>query len=361
MREFFMRFDLMIGGTDKGYLQAFVGFLSDSNKHQFNITLLETLEETRACLTMGRFDLCLVEEAYFTELQGHIPDKVKGAVLVLTETYTDIDTQVIRPILKYQRADQIEEILVSHFLQHTQKEMVSETGGKGKIVGFYSPCGGAGTTTAAQIFSIQKALKGHKVLFVSLEDFQSHDQVFSSLNTRNLSDCLVHMMTHTNWLLALNEMVSKDVDTGVYFLKAPKNGQDMTEVPEDLWVKWLAYIMDMGDYSYIVVDIASRLFAGGLQVLTYCNYRVFMTRMDPAADHKWSAFKVQMHQLTPMNLREHSTLLCTKWTDYGNHPKDADAVLEYDKTLLNQDRDGSYRYNRSSQVYRRVEECLSHV
>lgn len=356
-----MRFDLLIGGGDKGYLDAFVRFLTDSNNHQFNITHCDNLESARAHLGAKKFDLCLIEEGLFMVLEPHIPEGLSPSVLVLTETYTDIDTRKYKPVLKYQHAGSIEALLVAHFLSHTKKEVVTGAVGRGKCVACFGPSGGAGTTTVAQIFAVQKARKGYKVLYISMEDFQSHDRLFHGLKDRNLSDCLAHMMTESNWFLGLKEMVSEDLTTGVHFLRSPNNGKDLTELPHGLWGEWLEYIAEMGDYDYRVVDLGNRLFTGGLEILINSDHRIYVNRMDKVAEHKWAKFQADVRALTEVDLFERSTVVCRQLDEGGGFRDICDIVLQTDEHLYETTRDGSLKFNSAATTYRRIEELTSHV
>lgn len=357
-----MRCDVLVGGTDKGYNRAFVEFLIKSNLNQFNITLAETAEDILAAVLSDGFDLYLVEEAHYLSFHEKLSEDKNLRVMILAEAMTSVDTQKVRAILKYQKIPNIEALMVDHATALTTDEMVMSSGKNSQIVSFYSPIGGVGTSTLAQIFAQVKSARGYRVLFVSFEDFQAYETSFHSPQSNNMSDYMVYMLSHTNWLLGLERMISVDMATGICYLKPALHGKDLAEFDWSLWHQWLVYIAEMSDYDYIVVDVGRHLFEGGMKILEMSQHSVYLTANDRVAEKKWQTFMHQMQQVSGDMLLNQQTVFCSQRMDRDRvATNECDALLTYDASLYKTSKEGLQHLNPHSTVYRQVEEFLGHV
>ncbi len=357
-----MRINVLIGGTDRGYIRVFVDFLTKSNNNQFNMTVMTEIEPFLGAATADRFDLYLFEEDFYLKMVEDLPSIVIPKTIVLTEPMTAIDSQSVKAVLKYQSAIDIEGAVINYYLNSTSDELMPRVGARAKLVTFYGPSGGAGTTTVAQIFAQQKSAKGFKVLFVSLEELPSYYQMYHSLKQANMSDYLVHLLSNTNWLLGLERMVSVDDATGVQYFKPANNGMDLAEVDPSLWERWMTYMREMSDYNYLVIDLGCHLFRGGIDVLKVSDYRVYITRDDSASAVKWQTFQRQVDQLVGEQLLQHKTVFCSQLIQrHQTMTEGVDALLPFDAGLVKPGKEGQEHLNPQSDVYRRVGECLNHV
>lgn len=357
-----MRCNVLIGGTDKGYIRAFVDFLTQSNQNQFNISVMVDGDLSLVALKTDQFDVYVFEEDFYLKMMTDLPSFVLPKIIVLGQPMTAVDPQKVKVLLKYQSVVDIERSIVAFHLNSTSDEVLAKSGGQAKLVTFYGPSGGSGTTTVAQIFAQQKTAKGFKVLFVSLEDLPSFHQVYHGLGTNNMSDYLVHLLSNNNWLLGLVKMISVDGATGVHYLKPANNGLDMAEVAPSIWSTWLAYMVEMSDYHYLVTDLGSRLFQGGVEVLKQSNHRVYTTRDDRASLLKWQMFQKQVEQLEGMTLLEDRTVFCSQFFRKDQIKIDSvDALLPYDSGLVKKGKEGFEHLDPQSDVYHRVGEFLNHV
>lgn len=357
-----MRCNVLIGGTDRGYIRAFVDFLTKSNLNQFNMTVMVEMDLCLRVIAADKFDLYLFEEDFYLKMMEDLPSFVIPKMIVLGEPMTTVNTKAVKVLLKYQSALDIELALMDHYLATTTDEFLSRLGARPKVVTFYGPSGGSGTTTVAQIFAQQKRAKGFKVLFLSLEDLPSFHHMYHSSKLNNMSDYLVHILTNNNWLMGLEKMVSVDGATGVHYLKPVNNGLDLSDVESSLWASWLLYMIEMSDYEYLVTDLGSHLFQGGVDVLKLSHHRVFIIRDDPTSAKKWQMFQDQMEELEGQHSLEDKTVFCSQLIhrDQTITPQ-VDVLLPYDTALVKRGKEGLDHLNPQSDVYRRVGEFLNHV
>ena len=356
-----MRCDIVVGGTDKGYIRTLVQFLLESNLNQFNITTIDTSEELRDAFYHTNFSVYLVEEPLLQSILSELNEDTLKHVLALAEPLTHLDTQLVQPILKYQKASNIEKALLDNFHEFTTSERVSEAGAKGRVVSFYSPIGGVGTTMMAQIFAQIKCSKGYKVLFISLESQSNYKFFYNSIQHQNMSDYMVFLLSHTNWLLGLERMVAIDVVTGVHYFEPVLHSKDLAEFQVGIWPKWCDYITKNSDYDYLVLDIGKELYKDGMALLESSHHRFFLTSDGEAAVSKWSCFSNELAQLQNINLLTNKTLICNQLKSHHGYEEGFDALFCYDELLVKEGKEGQLNLNPYSTVYRQMEALVNYV
>ena len=356
-----MRCDMMVGGTDKGYIRALVQYLMVSNLNQFNIRVVDTSEGLADGLSSTNFSIYLVEESLLLPLLEGLPQEALVHIVVLTEALTKIDTHALQVLLKYQKASTIEQVLLDNFRQFTSSELVTEAGTKGKIIGFYSPVGGVGTTTMAQVFAQIKSSKGYKVLFISLESYPSYDLLYHSGQLHNMSDYMVHLLGNDNWLLGLEAMISIDVSTGIHYFKAVNHSQDLAEFQVGLWPEWCAYIAKNGDFDYLVIDVGKDLYKDGMALLELCHHRIFLSNNSRLAGHKWSRFSKALAGIHKSSLLNNKTLICNASRKSQQSEEAFDGLFQYDPLLIKTSKEGEETINPHSTVYRQMEGMITYV
>lgn len=356
-----MRCDIVVGGTDKGYIRTLVQFLLESNLNQFNLTIIDTSDALRDAFCHTNYSLFLIEEPLILPVISDMSEEALKHVLVLTEPLTQLDTQLVQPILKYQKASNIEQVLIDHFHLLTTRELVSETSNKGRMVSFYSPIGGVGTTTMAQIFAQIKSSKGYKVLLMSFEAHPNYELFYKSAQAHNMSDYMVYMLSHSNWLLGLERMVSVDVRTGVHYLKPVVHSKDLAEFEVGLWPKWCTYTARNGDYDYLVLDIGKALYKDGLALLEASHHNIFLTDGSVLAHYKYQSFSKAMVQLNLEDLLINKTLICNQTRAREICEENYDGLFNYDDALVKEGKEGELTLNPYGSVYRQMEALVHHV
>ena len=355
-----MQFQLIAAGADGLYLESLIQFLILSDRQQFHIYKTDSEDGLLEAFDHNSGALCLLEESFFQALSQTALETLGKRVVVLTEKITKVTDRHICRVLKYQKASAIRSILVDRFRHFSDGEMVNKGGHRTVFMGFYSPSGGLGTSTVAQMASIAKGRRGSKVLFLSLDTYQTHDLVFSAMEQTSLSDYMAYMLTHDNWLLGLEAMVCRDRTYGVDYFRAVLNQGDILDFPWSLWSEWMTYMASASDYDYIIVDwgkIDSRVVP---DLMNRCHARVFITAGHGSAVHKWQLFKSQLKQMDQDGLVEKSMILGTALMGSDYHGP-WEVMLPLDRGLMSGHQPGEVKLNLSSPAFKKVEEVFMHV
>lgn len=356
-----MHCDILVGGTDKGYLRAFVEFLLCSQKNQFNITAVGSVEELRPYLTDGKFSLYLLEESL---VQGFAEDEMPPAdrCLILTEPMTTIDTGIWTPVMKYQKVSAIESIILDRIRRLSDIEKVHGVDCTTKLISCYCPSGGTGVSTIAQLLTVQKVSKGHKALLFSLDSFQSLDLYFRSFQQHNMSDYMVQMLGGNNWLMGLERMVALDEASGVHYLRAPNFEKDLCEFDDALWHQWLIYMYRFSDYDYIIVDLGRQSFDLLTAILEISDSRIYLVANDPVGIYKWHTFMSQVKSLKKGALFDACKVILRRQQPGIAALMDAyDGLLETDSDLVLRGKGDRMQLNLHSQTSRQLEVMLNGI
>lgn len=355
-----MRCSLLISGVDKLYIEELTKYLVKSKKNQFEITIVQ--ENINDQLSAETYDLYLFEELVLKDISEENLKGLGDKVVLLLEALTEEDIHKKHILFKYKKASIIEERLEQIFLSITTSESVVQTGMGPKVIGCYSPCGGSGNTTVAQILAQIKKGLNQKVLLLSLESFPGYHLIYHHMHSDNLSDYMLHMMTKSNWLLGLEKMISVDHKTGIHYFKPARSEQDLYDFDNKMWVEWVGYMIDYSDYDTIIIDMNAMFIGNSLELLKQCDERVYTVRGDTIGDSKWTTFVNDLKQLGYEGVLESSLLIANKLmpasdVGYGGY----DIVIEYDSDLIQFDKEGVLSLNHYAKSYKIIEELMQRV
>lgn len=355
-----MYVNVLIGCCDVLYGERLTSYLLKSKNNQLNISLVTTIGGARSEIETGAYGLIVLDENMFEALKLANKEDIKP-LIILTEATTSVNATIHNCVLKYQKASFIEAHVLTSLLSLSQYENIMEACKKTKVIAFYSPSGGSGNTILSQIYAHILGCIGKKVFYLSLDQFTRHDLLFGGTQPYNLSDYLVYQMTHHNWLSGLKQMASRDVRSGVEFLRPAIHQYDMDEVSDTTWLKWLQYMKGMSGYDYVVIDLGLALAKSTVEILKLCDERFYIMRHDVMGQAKWQSFHKQLKDIKAEIVLDTCTVICNKIMAQKEKVKvEYDHLFQYDETLLTISKEGQISINHLSKVYKQMERILSY-
>jgi cellulose biosynthesis protein BcsQ len=237
----------------------------------------------------------------------------------------------------------------------TTKEAIHGHKSQTHIFGCYSPSGGSGNTTVAQIIAHIKRRQGFKVFFLSFDIYPVYDDSYSSIQENDLSDYMIHLMTKTNWLMGLERIKSVDEISDVHYFKPGSSENDQQDFDQEVWLKWLSYMTDYSDYDCIILDLATRDVQKNTRLLAMCTSIVYMVRDDYFGHLKWLKYSEDMLRLGHQQLIEKGQIILNRvrppceGQELMNH-----CQLDYDEGIYLT----SNAYNRPLNIHSRTYKSL---
>lgn len=366
-----MRCSILMCGYDRAYFEALARYLMASDKHGFEITLL-TIEETMNAngllsLIQSKDEavhLCVFDVPTIDLLEQQLSNISDMAIVQLTEAmvamYEDGNTLLTRhSIFKYQEASKIASALYECFLEHTDYEVMDQQGRTTRVYGCYSPIGGSGNTTIAQVIANIKASRGHKVLHISTEIFPSYHLYYTGSSHHNLSDYLAYMIKNKNWAVGLEQMITIDNVSGIYYFYPHIHMQDMMEMENTQFKDLIEHIKDHGLFDYIVIDYSTSKHNMFMTTHFICDKHFFTVRMDRSGEEKWSFFKDSAVKSGNHKMIDEGVTIGVGTGTHQPSTQEYTMKVYYDNELYRHVGSEGMRLNSASNLYKQMEASLN--
>jgi len=357
-----MRCRILIGGGDQEYNERLIENLVLSRENQFEITRFKKKDKLEKEMNLNLYDLILLSEEMMASEGGNIPKVMEERMVLMVEGDTAYNSQSMNILFKYQKVNEIESTIKDLFLKITTKECVNNKNRNLQLIGCYSPAGGSGNTTVAQIIAASKANQGYKVLFLSLESFPSYHITYQGTSADNLSDYMMHMMSKKNWMMGLEKMKCVDSISGIHYLMPAVSEGDLSGFEQKIWLTWIDYMIEKSDYDYMVIDLAQDFLGKTLELIKKCHHKVFNVRGDVRGHKKWLVFLEDLNRLSEEQILKDKLVVVNQILPKSICGEiEGDVTLSFDDSLIKEIGEGKIQFNCQSTVYKKIERLMRHV
>lgn len=248
-----MKIKLAILEKDTVYLQRIVSVFN--NKYADKLEIYSFTEKDIALQTAKKvkINVFLAGEEYNITPEL-LPERCAFAWFVDAPDVENINHCCA--ICKYQKIDMIYKQIVSLYSE-VAGNIITTAGSENeqiKVIGFLSPAGGVGCSTAAAACAMYLVKMGKRVLYLNLEKYGSTANYFQGMGQGGLSDVLYAIKSQkSNLALKLEGIIRQD-KSGVYFLSECKIVLDRLEMKREELDILLKQVKLSENYDYIVLD-----------------------------------------------------------------------------------------------------------
>lgn len=285
-----MNISMAIVDSDKDYTSRLSEALQQYTDLSISIfTSLQTFQET---IARERFDILLFDPDVSEE---YLPlSSVKLAVCLYSDECKNTAryTECVKT-LKYQR--------VSNIYRDVLREYANKAGGSfgfdsqqnTKLIGVYSPIGGAGKTTFALAFTGKLKSLGNSVLYASTEQLESASAVND--HSENGMAILIEDLSNenVNFKVKLTAISKRGMDDMEY-LEGFTRLVDYEAVTAAEVKEVFERIKKESDYQYIVIDMDSNLDAVNRTIFEMADQIVLVERPGELPMRKMELFSQQI-------------------------------------------------------------------
>ena len=284
-----MNISMAIADPDKEYLYRLTEVLQQNRG--LNISAFTSLENLRKAMENTRFDVLLFdpdisgERISLSDFRLAVclySEECRGA-----ELYRDC-----RKVLKYQRVSNIYKYILGEYADKAGYSMDLDSRTDTRLIGVYSPCGGAGKTTLSLALACRLRALGNRVLFLSLEQFDS-SPVVQEPGEEGIT-ALVEAVNDEkiNFRMKLTAVARHGLEN-VDCLTGFRRLVDYEAVTGDEISRVLQALKKDSDYQYIVVDMESNLDAVNREAFRLADQIVLVEKPGETANHKMKTFLEQ--------------------------------------------------------------------
>lgn len=280
-----MKIRLAILERDQSYLNRIVSVFSTKYSDKFEIYSFTNMDVALETLDSAKIDVLIANDAFDIDCSA-LPKRCGFAYLVDSPDVETLNNQ--RAIAKFQKVDLIYKQILNIYSENSTDVIGMHFNDNENtcIIGFLSPAGGTGCSTAAAACAVNFAKKNKKVLYLNLETFGSSDVFFRGEGTSDFSDVIYAIKSKkVNTSLKLESTVKQD-KSGVFYYSATKTALDMLELKPAELKRLLVELRLFGAYDYIVLDLDFSIDDGTLELLNECNRVVFVSDGSAIANTK---------------------------------------------------------------------------
>lgn len=248
-----MKIKLALLDNDVNYLNKMVTALNTKYPDKFEVYSFTAADSAIGYLVSARIDV-FIANVVFNIDPKIVPEECGFAYLSDNIGVETLNGE--RAVSKYQKVDLTYRQILSIYAEKSAHVTgFADENGKGKIIVFSSPYGGAGTSTIAASCAVNLAAEQKKVLYLNLEKFGGADDFFSAEGQFDFSDVIFALKSKKSNLAVKLESCIKQDAGGVFFYSQPKMALDMLELGYSDMIRLLNEIKITGEYEYILVDI----------------------------------------------------------------------------------------------------------
>lgn len=299
------KLELVIADPAEVYLTSIINYLIKHHSDIFNISSFT--EQYYLCNflsdTKKRIDILLISPGLYSD---SIPKDKIGTIIFLNDGRMPENLSTYPSINKYLRGDKLVKSVINIFSENnTDLNFVPSVSKSVKVIAFYSPIGGVGTTTISVGCSIQMARRGKKVFYLNLEDIQSTPLFFNCESEKNFSDMIYFLkQNRKNLSLTIEGIRCVDHNYGIHYFSPPSSVIDLNELmPEELEYL-IAQLKNTNQYDYIFLDMSSRLDKKNLMIMRTCDEIMIVATQYQISLLKMKSFLKELDILHERDLKD---------------------------------------------------------
>ena len=326
-----MNISIAIADPNKDYLYRLTEVLQQNR--DLNISIFSSSQKLYKALEEDKFDVLLFDPDISAE---RIPlMDVKLAVCLYSDECQNIDRyKDCGKVLKYQRVSNIYKYILGEYADKAGYSLEPGNQTRAKVIGVYSPIGGAGKTTVALALAGKLKMIGNTVLFLSTEQFDSSSCINKREEAGIISLVEAINCEGINFKIKLEAICRKglgemDCLSGFFRLV------DYEAVTGDEISRVLEATKKYSDYQYVVIDMDSNLDAINKAVFDTADQIILVEKPGETANYKMQLFVEQaavqesrnkifrIHNFAENNssyIRENNIPVIGMIHNYGNLP-----------------------------------------
>lgn len=312
---------LVIADGDQAYLDSVVDFIYSKYNNRFYVQSFSN--ENTFYDFFGKADkidiLLMSPDFYSDDLKL---EKVV-APIVLSAGILPKDIKNCEIINKYQMGDKLVSNILNIFSEKSNYEFIAGDGKKKtRLITFYSPCGGAGTSTLAAGVSAKCARSGQGAFYLNLERFPTTKVYFDAYGGGESLSNILFFLKENNKNLSLKIEGSRSIDgtTGVHYFLPPENIFDFDELTSDEIIRLIGQLRTMECYDVVVADVGTVLNDVSISLLEESDLVFCVLPYDTASKIKLAtllkAFEI-LNKRKGLNLMDKAELILNKCLNSG--------------------------------------------
>jgi len=284
------KLNIIIADSDEEYMEALERYLGKYYRERIESVCITSQEYLIGYMKkeITNIDILLVTPRFLHELNL---DNVNTVVL-LTDGRIPQEYIKFKSTAKYQEAQKLVRRIIDIYAENNPDEIyTSFNDKKTKVIGVFSPDGGAGKTTISIAISLRSSQRGMNVFYLNLENIPSTQAFLDCNSESNLSDVLYFLKEKSkNLSLKIEGARLEDLASGIHFFAPPDSPLEMNEILENDIIELVSQLRSLNRYDSIVIDMSSVIDEKNLKIFEICDSIICISTPDKISQKKASQF-----------------------------------------------------------------------
>lgn len=247
-----IRIKLAILENDSNYINRIVSVFNSRFTDKLEVFTFTDKDAAISSLAENRINVFLVSEQIQIDTK-EIPDRCAFAYLSESNSIDTIYGEFA--LGKYQKAEIIYKSILNLFSDKSSEVIgykVNDTDAA-RIIAFASCSGGVGSSTVAASCALNFAMKGHKTMYINLEQLGNANIFFNAEGQSDFGDVIYAIKSKKSNLSLKIESTMKMDPRGVYFFDSCKMALDNMEISKDD-IERLIRELRTSSFEYVIID-----------------------------------------------------------------------------------------------------------
>lgn len=278
------KINIAIIDNSRRYAESLAGYITLNYSLTFSVNSFSSIDTfiSEHENKPERFHIILISPMLYSQ------EKLKSlsSTIILLEDDASYTKKRIPSVFKYRHCDSIVGDILDIFnSKEGRREMLHGNIRDTRVVGVYSPIGGAGKTLISTGLSIQCARRGMKAFYLNLESTSSLSACFDKREGHTLSKVLFSLKCHG----MESEKTIKGAQVsdiyGIHYYTPPESPLELDELSVNGYGSLVHSLKFTGLYDTVVIDMESSLNRRNLAILQKCDVIIMpVTRSAIAAE-----------------------------------------------------------------------------
>lgn len=236
--------------NDSNYLKRITAAITSKFSDRIEVYAFTDAEAAVEGLVKDRINVFISSDAFEID-PSRVPGRCAFAYFVGSENIKSLRNQ--KTISRFQKVEIIYKEILSLYSENIP-DIGFENGEEATVISFMSVSGGVGVSSMSAAFAKKMALKGKKVLYLSIERFDDSEMFFAGDGHFTFSDVIYALKSKKANLPLKLESIAKEDSSGVHYFAGAKNSLDMSAFNDEDLSNLVTAMKESGQYNIIVID-----------------------------------------------------------------------------------------------------------
>ncbi|MGE5473675.1 MAG: AAA family ATPase [Ignavibacteriales bacterium] len=273
-------FNVVIADSDEDFVEAFERFLGIYYHERFQAVCITSAKYLNDYIrnTSKKIDILLTTPEFFPTYRG----ENINTVIFMTDGRITSELEKYPAIEKYQSAQRIVKTIIDIYAENNPNEVHScFRDKKTKVVGVFSPNGGAGKTTISIAMSKRLVQRGTNVFYLNLEDISSSPLFFDCNLENNLSHVLFFLKERSkNLSLKIEAASHEDLNSGIHYFAPPDSALEINEINGEDIKELINQLKSLNRYDSIIIDMSCAVDEINMKIFKTCDSIIYILTPD---------------------------------------------------------------------------------